>query len=102
MILNTIAPRAPLSAAICGHVPQLVEARGRVQVDPRLLGKPARQFHVECPHCGLATAPYYSARTAEALWNLARSREDLASLSDLPALRLRAERALANAFGAAA
>lgn len=102
MILHTITPRTRLAADVCGHVPQLIEARGRVQVDPRLIGKPARQYHVECAHCGLATAPYYIARSAEAIWNLSRSREDLIPVVDLPALRLRAERALADGFGAAA
>lgn len=96
MILHAIAPRTRLAADVCGHTPQLIEARGRVQVDPRLIGQPARQYHVECAHCGLATAPVYSPRSAEAIWNLSRTREDLVDVADLPALRLKAERGLAN------
>lgn len=96
MILHSITPRQPLPACLCTRAPQLIEARGRVRIDARLFGKPARQYHVECSHCAHATAPVYSQRTAEALWRLAHD-VGLTAIADLPSLRLKAEQQLAVA-----
>lgn len=92
MIMHDINPSAPITHDACGHVAHLVETRGRVQIDPRLFGMPARQYHVECTHCGLATVPVYSQRIAEQLWSCGESA--LVPLATLPALRVIAERSL--------
>lgn len=94
MIQHTIRPRAPLAPHACGHPPHLVESRGHASTDPRLFGKPARSYHVECSRCAVATAPVLSPRTAAHLWTAACA---LVPVSRLPALRLEAERALASA-----
>jgi hypothetical protein len=95
MILRDHPPTTPLTPCACGQAPRLIEARGRVGMDPRLLGKPARQYHVECAPCGLATRPVYSVRTAEALWRL-RDQAELIPIANLPAERLHAEEFLAR------
>jgi hypothetical protein len=92
MIMHDIPPSAPLKHVPCGHVAHLIETRGRVKIDPRLFGMPARQYHVECTHCGVATPPVYSQRTAEQLWSYGES--SLVPLTQLPILRLAAERSL--------
>lgn len=95
MMLFEIQPRRPLPPhAACGHVPHLIEARGRVHTDPRLLGTPARAWHVECGHCGVATQIHASPRLAELAW---RVQADLVDATALPTLRLAAERAQASA-----
>ena len=95
MMLCEITPRRPLPPhAACGHVPHLIEARGRVTTDPRLFGKPARAWHVECCRCGVATQIHASARRAELAWRL---QADLVTTTALPTLRLAAERAQAAA-----
>lgn len=94
MIQHTLPAPAALAPHTCGHAPHLVESRGHSSTDPRLFGKPARSYHVECSRCGVATAPVLSARTATRLWT---SSAALVPVSRLPALRLEAERALASA-----
>ncbi|WP_303749539.1 hypothetical protein [Stenotrophomonas pigmentata] len=92
MIMHDIPPSQRLTHDACGHTAHLIETRGRVQIDPRLFGKPARQYHVECTHCGVATPPVYSQRIAEHLWGLGETA--LIPLTQLPALRIAAERSL--------
>jgi hypothetical protein len=92
MIMHDITPSTPLTHEACGHLAHLIETRGRVQIDPRLFGMPARQYHVECTRCGVATPPVYSPCIAEQLWNNGESA--LVPLTHLPALRLAAERSL--------
>lgn len=92
MIMHPVTPSKPLIHTACGRTAHLVEARGRVQVDHRLFGKPARQFHVECACCGVATRPVYSKRVAEWMWQ--GKPEGLVALASLPALRIAAERSL--------
>jgi hypothetical protein len=94
MIQHTIRPHAPLAPHTCGSTPHLVESRGHSGTDPRLLGTRGRSYHVECSRCAIATAPQLSARTAEHLWDTATR---LVPVDRLPALRLKAERALINA-----
>lgn len=86
---HPLAPHAP-----CGHVPHLIEARGRATTHASLLGTPAIAFHVECARCGVATRPIQTARLAELAWRL---QGDLVSAKQLFQLRAEAERALANA-----
>ncbi|WP_414616607.1 hypothetical protein [Stenotrophomonas muris] len=97
MIMHDIDPSLPLFHAPCGHRAHLVETRGRVHlhVEPRLFGKPARQYHVECPHCGVCTQPVYSQRIAEHLWSSGDT--SLFHISQLPSLRIAAERSLVAA-----
>ena len=92
MIMHDITPSQPLLHAACGHQAHLIETRGRAQVDPRLFGMPARQYHVECTHCGIGTQPVYSQRTAEKLWSFGD--DALVPLSHMPTLRIAAERRL--------
>ncbi len=95
MMLVEIKPRRPLAPhAACGHPPHLIEARGRVCGDARLLGKPARAWHVECCRCGVATQLHPSPSLAELAWRL---QADLVTTTALPNLRLAAERAQAAA-----
>lgn len=95
MILHEIKPLRPLAPhAACGHVPHLIEARGRIQSDARLLGTPARAWHVECSRCGVSTQIYGSPRIAELAW---RVQADMTTTNELPILRLAAERAQAAA-----
>ena len=94
MIQHTIRAPGALSPHTCGHAPHLVESRGHSSTDPRLFGKPARSYHVECSRCGVSTAPVLSVRTATHLWANGHA---LVPVSRLPALRLDAERALASA-----
>lgn len=95
MMLCEIKPRRPLAPhKACGHAPHLIEARGRVCGDVRLLGTPARAWHVECCRCGVATQLHRSPRLAELAW---RVQADLTTTSELPSLRVAAERAQANA-----
>lgn len=95
MILLDIAPRRPLPPhSTCGHVPHLVEARGRLTSDPRLIGKPARAWHVECARCGVATHPQATPVRAETAW---RVQAEIVPVTHLTRLRLDAERALAAA-----
>ncbi len=91
MIMHDVSTRTTLIHS-CGHKAHLIEARGRTHTDPRLFGKPARQFHVECTHCGVGTQPVYSPRIAEQLWSYGDS--VLVPLADMPALRIAAERSL--------
>src|SRR5688500_15207235 len=95
-----IQPTCPLEECHCGHVPRLVEGRGRVRIDARLFGLPSSQYHVECITCGRATAPVYSKHSAEAMWRI-RDVRPLARIEDLPTLRLQAEQQLARAQAAA-
>ncbi len=93
MIQHDITPSSPLRHDACGNAAKLIESRGRALIDYRLFGQPCRQFHVECVQCGVATQPYYSALTAEHVWRHA-SATTLVATTDLPALRVQAERAL--------
>jgi len=98
MMLCEIKPRRPLAPhAPCGQVPHLIEARGRVVGDVRLLGTPARAWHVECSRCGVATRVHRSPGTAELAWRL---QADLVATTDLTTLRIAAERAQAAAAAA--
>ena len=98
MILHEIKPRRPLAPhAACGHAPHLIEARGRVTTDARLLGTPARAWHVECCRCGVATQIHVSPARAELAW---RVQADIVPTTQLPTLRLAAERAQAAAAAA--
>ncbi|NLA67982.1 MAG: hypothetical protein GX856_07040 [Gammaproteobacteria bacterium] len=98
MILVDIQPSRPLAPhRACGHVPHLIEARGRSTTDPRLLGTPARAWHVECSRCGVATQVHRTARRAELAW---RVQADIVPIAELPTLRLAAERAQAAAAAA--
>ncbi|MBD7987139.1 hypothetical protein H9645_03765 [Luteimonas sp. Sa2BVA3] len=95
MMLVAIKPRRPLAPhSTCGHAPHLIEARGRVCGDLRLLGTPARAWHVECSRCGVSTQIHPSARLAELAWCV---QADLVDITALPTLRLAAERARAAA-----
>lgn len=94
MIHHALHPRRMLAAHTCGHAPHLIEARGHTLTDPRLLGKPARLYHVECCRCGIATVPVWTQRTAEHLW---AAQAGLIPVTQLQALRIDAERGLLNA-----
>lgn len=95
MIHHAVKPRTTLRTCDCGHAPHLIEARGRTITDPRLLGLPARTFHVECCRCGIATRPAHTQADAEARWRSGGL--FLVAASTLTALRAQLERALANA-----
>lgn len=94
MILHDVTPRRPLPEHACGFAPHLIEARGRITTDPRLFGRPARSWHVECARCGVATHLQPSPGAAELAWQL---QVDLVTATALPTLRVDAERALAAA-----
>jgi hypothetical protein len=94
VILHTIQPSTPLRSCSCGTTPDLIEARGRTLVDPRLLCMPATAWHVECRVCGVATPPSYSRTTAEFLWHNAHRPQDFVRLEFMRAARIDAERRL--------
>lgn len=94
MIHHDLTPNAPLAAHTCGRAPRLIEARGRSFTDSRLLGMPARSFHVECCRCGVSTTPSFSQAVAEAMWAY---QAHLVKTSELHALRVAAEKQLAAA-----
>lgn len=93
MIQHDIKPSVPLQHTACGNAAKLIESRGRALIDHRLFGKPATQYHVECVQCGVATPPFYSALTAEHIWRWPTA-NTLVQTTDLPALRVQAERSL--------
>lgn len=82
----------------CGRMPTMTEARGRCITDSRLWGKPARQYHIECVCCGVTTNPHFTRRGAFLAWQAhGTAGAQLQPIHELPALRISAERALANA-----
>lgn len=95
MIHHQITPAAPLAPHSCGRAPQLIEVRGRSLTDPRLLGKPARIYHVECARCQVASIPAQTPAEAEARW--AHQGLYIVRTDRLPALRIAAEQSLAAA-----
>lgn len=98
MILRQLSTPPDLTPHSCGRMPTLVEARGRAITDPRLWGKPALQYHVECNSCGVTTGPHYTRRGAFLAWQLHdKPGHPLQPIHHMPALRISAERALADA-----
>lgn len=84
MIQRDITLHAAAPACACGRSARIIHSSGHAATDPRLLGLPAEQFHVECVHCGIATAPQLYVGVARNDWRLGLTHP----IGTMPALRV--------------